>query len=136
MKKFFGVFTALLFLAAFSAVQSAEISAPAKYKSMLNKKWTVTKCTVKDKDSTKDYYGKSAGEPTTYLFKTDGTIETNLKDEESHTWSFDKDVLIISYVIVDGKVPVKLKYSIEKITAKNLQIDVKPMKLSITMEAK
>jgi hypothetical protein len=112
-------------------------SLPAKYNAVMDKRWVVTKCLYNAKDMTKEYYkNNSGGDPVFYIFKNDGSVETNLKGLKQVTWSWDTANNLFLITAIEEQGPGTTKYTIEKITDKDFQLDIKMAKLSLIMQAK
>ncbi len=136
---FFRCITVVCLMAIFTGLATMAYSGtpaiPEKYKKITDKKWIFTKCIYEKKDMTREYLKNNSGvkDAPYYIFRKDGTAETNMTGSTQVTWSFDKDTFKIT-IISDGS-PATLKYTIGKLTDKDLQLDQEFAKMSLIYKA-
>lgn len=129
-----------LFLACLFSLNSLNAAGPMglpeKYKSILNKKWTLTKIIYKGKDATEMYFkNKLKGEIPYYIFKNDGSAESNEPNVKESSWKYEKGFFDLKMVNTDGSQGT-VHYTIGKVNGKTLQLDLKPIGMSSIYTAK
>ena len=72
-----------------------------------------------------------------YIFKKDGTVETNKPNVTSASWYYENKFFRIKEdKVVDGnKQSATPYYTITKVTSKKLHLDIKAMKMSYRFKA-
>jgi hypothetical protein len=118
--------------------ESAPMGLPDKYKVILDKKWVLTKFTVNGKDNTAEYLKSLKGLEIYYIYKNDGTVETNNPDLLNSTWKYEGGYFKIftKGSPEKGTANGTVNYTIGAATDKIFQLDLKPIKMSMIYSAK
>ncbi len=126
-------------LSLISAVIAGPMGLPNNYKLILNKKWVFTKATQGKNDMTRMYVqNKLKGKTESYIFKNDGSVNTNSPGITNVKWKYENNSFKISFEEINpsGNIPATAIYTIGKVSAKTLQLDQKPAQISLIYTAK